>query len=52
MTGAFAVTNGPVYLCAKRALAPFYEGMGWQRIAEDVGGLDVYRHLENQPGVG
>lgn len=51
MTGAVAVTRGPVYLCAKRAVAPFYEGMGWHRIAEDVGGVDVYRHVEQNDGV-
>lgn len=51
MTGAVAVTKGPVYLCAKPALASFYEGMGWHRIAEDVGGLDVYQHVEHHNGV-
>lgn len=38
------LTNGPVYLCAERRLAPFYEGMGWERMASNVGGLDIYRH--------
>ena len=50
MKGAVAVTKGPVYLCAKRSLAPFYESMGWRRIEEEVDGMDVYRYAEDRNG--
>lgn len=44
------LVGGPVHLCAAPRLASFYEGMGWQRIERDVGGLDVYRHQPQTSG--
>lgn len=31
-----------VYLCAKPRLTAYYEGMGWQKIEEDVEGTNVF----------
>lgn len=31
-----------VYLCAKPHLSAYYEGMGWQRIEDDVEGTNVF----------
>lgn len=39
---AFAAGHAAVYLCAKPHLTAYYQGMGWQRIEEDVEGLDVF----------
>lgn len=38
----FTMEFDTVYLCAKPAVSAFYEQMGWQRIEEDVEGLNVF----------
>lgn len=39
---AFTAGHDTVYLCAKPSLRAYYEAMGWQRIEDDVEGLDVF----------
>jgi GNAT superfamily N-acetyltransferase len=41
---ALSLGFSPVYLCARRARANFYQRLGWNRIEENVGpfALDVY----------
>ncbi|PWK70761.1 GNAT family N-acetyltransferase [Aminobacter sp. AP02] len=39
---AFGQGFDTVYLCAKPAKSAFYERLGWQRIEEDVEGLNVF----------
>lgn len=39
---AFGQGFDTAYLCAKPAVSAFYERLGWQRIEEDVEGLNVF----------
>jgi predicted N-acetyltransferase YhbS len=39
---AFRQGFDTAYLCAKPAVSAFYERLGWQRIEEDVEGLNVF----------
>ncbi|GAA2836172.1 acetyltransferase (GNAT) family protein [Aminobacter aminovorans] len=39
---AFLQGFDTAYLCAKPAVSAFYERLGWQRIEEDVEGLNVF----------